>query len=251
MRAVIYARVSTDEQAQKGLSLPAQIEHCQKYAREHGFAVVRIFQDEGESAMSSNRPAFLEAIEYCKAGPQVDALIVYDTSRFARNREDAVVFKRMLEKRGVKVHYASQIISDDPEGKFLEGMLEVIDEHYSRVLGRVSKRGMIESVKRGNWCGGPPYGYRMVLKGGRRTLEVEPREAEAVRLVFELFQNGFGCKSIAEKLNDKGFRTRFGKPIRTNTIKVIITNPAYTGTTVFNRYKRGRHTRRAERPKEE
>jgi site-specific DNA recombinase len=253
MIAVIYVRDSTDEQAQRGLSIPAQIEHCQKYAKDHGLTVARVFQDEGESATSANRPEFLEMIAYCKATRDMGAVIVYDTSRFARNREDAVVFKRMLEKRGVKVHYASQIISDDPEGKFLEGMLEVMDEHYSRALARVVKRGMIESAKRGNWIGMPPFGYRVVKTedGKGRRLQVQSKEAEAVRLAFELFENGYGCKTISEKLNEKGYVSRGGKPIRTNAVKIMLTNSAYLGQVVFNRRHAGRSVKRAFKPKEE
>jgi DNA invertase Pin-like site-specific DNA recombinase len=250
-KAVAYVRVSTDQQAEKGLSLPAQLEHCQKYAREHGLTIAKVFQDEGETATSSNRPEFLEMIDYARTNADVSAVIVYDTSRFARNREDAVVFKRMLEKRGVKVHYAAQMISDDPEGKFLEGILEVMDEHYSRVLARVVRRGMIESAKRGNWMGGAPYGYKIVRdKEGKRKLEIDPSHAEAVRLTFEMFDQRYGCKKIAQALNDKGYRTSFGSFFRVNSVNFMLRNPAYTGKLVFNRFVRGHRARRSLIPPE-
>jgi site-specific DNA recombinase len=251
MLAVIYARVSTEEQAKRGLSIPAQIEASHKYAKEQGLNVVKVFQDEGESALSANRPEFLEMIAYCKTTKDVKAVIVYDTSRFARNRQDAVLFKRDLEKRGVRVHYASQHITDDAEGRFMEGILEVIDEHYSRMLARVVKRGLIASAKKGNWIGGTPIGYKVVkTEQGRRKLEVEPREAEAVRLAVDLFEKGYGCRKIAEQLNDKGFQGRFGKPHSAKGVHGWLTNGVYCGDTIFNRRTQGPN-RREWRPPEE
>lgn len=252
MLAVIYVRVSTDEQAGKGLSIPAQIEACEKYAKEHGIVISRTFVDEGESAKTADRPGFQEMIAYCKANRDVRAVIVYDTSRFARNRYDAALYKRDLEKRDVKLHYASQRIEDTPEGKFLEGVLELFDEHYSKRLTVVVKRGMREAAKRGNWIGGPPYGYRVTRSPeGKRKLEVVPKEAEAVGLVFELFSKGFGCKTIAQKLNESGYRTRFAKAIQANMVKLILKNPAYLGMVIFGRYKGGQHVKSSMVPKED
>jgi DNA invertase Pin-like site-specific DNA recombinase len=251
MLAVTYVRVSTDEQAIKGLSIPAQIEACEKYAKEHGLTIARTFVDEGETAKTDERDGFQEMVGYCKTNRDVRAVIVYDTSRFARNRYDAALYKRDMEKSEIRVHYASQHIEDTPEGKFLEGILEVFDEHYSLRLAVVVKRGMAESAKRGNWVGGPPYGYRVTrTPEGKRKLEIEPKEAEAVRLVYELFDKGFGCKTIAQKLNEMGYRTRFGKALQANMVKLILKNLAYLGMVVFGRYKGGQHVKRAMLPKE-
>jgi site-specific DNA recombinase len=249
MIGVIYARVSTDEQAEKGLSIPAQVETCRAYAKENAIAIAREFLDEGESAKTADRPGFQEMIAYARANREVKAVIVYDTSRFARNRYDAALYKRNLEKHEVRVHYATQHIEDTPEGKFLEGILELFDEHYSRSLARVVRRGMKESVKRGNWLGSPPWGYELVRdKDGKRTLHPCPKNAQGVRIVFDLFGKGFGCRTIAEKLTALGYRTITGKAFLTEQVRQLIRNPAYTGDTFFNRRSAGK---RQWHPKEE
>ena len=137
--AVIYLRVSTDRQAEKDLSLPTQRQVCEKFAHEQGFSVLKVFEDAGESARTSDRPAFLEMVDFCLAHVKsfnVKAVICWDTSRFARNREDAILHKRQLGKKGIKVLFASQPIADGPEGEFLEGILESADEFYSKQLSR-------------------------------------------------------------------------------------------------------------------
>ena len=245
---VIYVRVSTDEQAEKGLSIPAQIQACEKYAKDRGILIARTFRDEGESAKTSDRPGFQEMIAYVKASKEAKAVIVYDTSRFARNRYDAALYKRELEKTQVRVHYAAQPIEDTVEGRFLEGMLEVIDEHYSRALARVVKRGMKEAASRGNWLGAPPWGYNLTRENGRRTLELDPRTSRGVELIFQWFSQGLGCRAIAERLTESGYTTRRGKPFSPEMVRQVLRNPAYAGDTVFNRRCAGR---RIAHPQEE
>ena len=119
MKAVIYSRCSTGRQAEKELSIPAQEKICRKYALDAGYELDRAFSDEGQSATTDNRPGFLDAIEYVKdRKSKISAFVCYDTSRFARNREDAIVYKKLLRSSGVKVLYATQSFSDHPDGAF-------------------------------------------------------------------------------------------------------------------------------------
>ena len=166
--AVIYLRVSTDRQAEKDLSLPTQREACERFARERDLRVVKIFEDAGESARTSDRPAFLEMIDFCMVhGKALDikAVICWDTSRFARNRYDAIICKKQLIKKGIKVLFASQPIGDGAEGQLLEGFLELVDEFYSKQLSRNIIRGMEENARRGFVNGSrPPFGYQFIKK---------------------------------------------------------------------------------------
>ena len=109
--AVIYLRVSTDRQAEKDLSLPTQLESCKQFAKKCDLRVAKIFEDAGESARTSDRPAFLEMIDFCLTHSKslnLKAVICWDTSRFARNRYDSLLYKKQLEKKGIKVLFASQ-----------------------------------------------------------------------------------------------------------------------------------------------
>lgn len=182
--AVIYLRVSTDRQAEKDLSLPTQREACERFAREQGLSVVKVFEDAGESARTSDRPAFLEMIDFCLAygkSLNIKAVICLDTSRFARNRYDAVVYKKQLEKKGIKVLFGSQPIGEGVEGQMLEAILEAYDEFYSKRLSLNIIRGMEENARRGFVNGARlPFGYRLINCPTKRET---PRESWKLRIV--------------------------------------------------------------------
>ncbi len=241
-QAIAYLRVSTDRQAEKDLSLPSQLAAIRKFAADQGFEIARVFEDAGESARTADRPAFKRAIDYCLETPGVKAFLCYDTSRFARNREDAVVMKGVLHRRGVKVLYASQQISQDDEGGFLqEAILEVIDEYYSRALSRVTLRGMIENARRGYANGGnAPFGFRFVAvkdEAGnpKARLEIDPAEGPTVERMFRLHGEGLGGKAIAQALSADGLRTRRGGVWTSHGILGILRNSRNAGIAIFNR----------------
>lgn len=137
MKAVLYARVSSEKQAEKDLSISAQLKALRKYAAEKGYEVIREFVDEAESARTANRPAFQEMIALAKSKPKpFDVILVWKLSRFARNREDSIVYKSLLRKRGIQVVSIKERVDDSPAGALLEGMIEVIDEFYSANLAQ-------------------------------------------------------------------------------------------------------------------
>jgi len=82
--ALAYARVSTKEQAEKGLSIPAQLKAIREYANSHGFRIVGEYVDEGESAKTANRPAFRRMIKRCQRDKSIDAVIVHKIDRFSQ-----------------------------------------------------------------------------------------------------------------------------------------------------------------------
>ncbi len=240
-KAIIYARVSTEKQAERELSLEAQEEICRRKAKELGYKVVKVFKEAESGRSAEKREEFLKAIDFAIQN-KIDAFIVYDTSRFARNRKDAVVYKTLLRKHGVKVVYASQSIpeEDDLTSLFVEGILEIVDEYYSRKLAKDVIRSMEKNAQEGYWNGGrPPFGYRRKviaeLRGGKKKvkLEINPEEAVIVREIFETYlYEGIGAYQIAKKLNEQGKLNR-GRKWDKKTILRILTNPIYTGTYRF------------------
>ena len=102
MKVVLYARVSSERQAEKDLSISAQLKAMRKYAPEHDCDIYKEFVDEAESARTANRPAFQKMIALAKQKPKLfDAILVWKLSRFARNREDSIIYKVLLRKRGI------------------------------------------------------------------------------------------------------------------------------------------------------
>ena len=177
MDVSLYARVSSDRQ-DVDLSISAQLRALREYAEREGHVVVREFVDEAESGRTAQRPVFQEMVRLaCQNPSPFSAILVWKLSRFARNREDSIIYKSFLRKHGVQVISINEPVSEGPTGRMLEGIIEVIDEFYSANLGQDVRRGMREAALRGFWVGTrPPFGYRpvKVQDGVRSRTRLEP-----------------------------------------------------------------------------
>jgi site-specific DNA recombinase len=240
MKAAIYARVSSDRQ-DIDLSISAQLKALREYASRNGYVVVKEYIDEAESGKTTNRPQFREMIAQARRIPKLFAVVlVWKYSRFARNREDSIVFKAMLRKAGVQVISINEPLEDTPTGRLLEAMIESLDEFYSANLGEEVTRGMRESASRGFWVASyAPYGYRKVMvKDGvkeRPKLEIEPSQSSVIQRIFQGITDGRGLIEIAKELNREGIVGPRGRGWGKTTIHKILTNEVYTGTLVWGR----------------
>ena len=154
MDAALYARVSSDRQ-DVDLSISSQLKALREYADRNGYQAVREYVDEAESGRSIDRPGFKAMIGAARqdANP-FSAILVWKLSRFARNREDSIIYKSLLRKHGVQVISINEPLDDSPSGRLLEGIIEVIDEFYSANLSQDVVRGMRENASRGFFVGG-------------------------------------------------------------------------------------------------
>src|SRR6478735_11067976 len=140
-KAVGYARVSTPEQAEKDLSLPAQMASIRRYAQDRGLALAGEFVERGVSGTDDNRPEFRRMLEEIyRPNSEVGMVIVTHGSRFMRNATRARVHKEQLRRRGIRVLAIQQTVSDDPNGHFAEGMFELIDQLESENQWRAHAR---------------------------------------------------------------------------------------------------------------
>jgi len=250
--AVIYARVSDRKQAAEDISIPAQLELAEKRARELGADTLRTFVDQGRSAFkSSNRPTFEAAIEFAVL-MNATYFITWSPSRFARNQIEGVLYKRDLDRAGVKLVYVSMSIDRaTDEGWLVDGVLGLIDEMQSRQNAKDTRRSMMRNAQCGYWGGGrTPFGFVSVPAPDnpkRRKLQLLPGEAAIVRDIFSRRVSGFGSKSIATYLNAAGITNR-GKSWCKSVLLAMLRNEAYIGAVVFNR--KDRRTGRA-RPKDQ
>lgn len=232
-KAIIYARVSSARQAEDGLPVESQIDQCKAKASALGATVVQVFRDDGISGRTTRRPAFLEAIEFCER-TRVDFFVCWSTSRFARNRLDAALNKRLLEKLNTRLVYASQDFGETDDSWLAEAIIEVMDEQLSRTIAKDTRRSMKKNAEGGHWNGGRvPYGYESVPSsddGKRRRLRIVESEAVVVRIVFRMYLGGSGSKEITQWLNQAGMLRR-GEAWSKNTLRALLTNPAMKGWT--------------------
>ena len=239
-RAVIYARVSSERQDVE-LSISAQLRALRDYAHRSNYEIYREFVDEAESGRSVARPAFKDMIRLARGKqPLFEIIIVWKLNRFARSREDSIIYKSLLRKQGIQVISVNEPLEDTPAGRMLEGIIEVIDEFYSANLAQDVTRGMRESAMRGYFSGGqPPYGYDITkVKDGikmRSTLTPNPITAPIVKRMYVESLDGKGLREIARGLNHDGILTPKGKQWVGARIHNILSNEAYIGTLVWGK----------------
>ena len=226
--AAAYIRVSTDDQLE--YSPDSQLEKIKLYAEKNQILLPEefIFVDEGISGRKTkNRPAFNEMIGLAKCNPKpFDVILVWKFSRFARNREDSIVYKSMLRKeRNIDVVSVSEDIGDDKLSILIEAIIEAMDEFYSINLAEEVKRGMTEKAKRGGVLSIPGFGYK--VENGEYV--IVPEEAEIIRKVFNDYLNKKGFLTIAKELNDMGIKTHRNCKIENRTIDYWLHNMLYIG----------------------
>ena len=240
MKVAFYARVSSERQ-DIDLSISAQLKALRQYASHNSHTVVREYIDEAESGRSIDRPGFKQMIVAARQKPApFEAILVWKLSRFARNREDSIIYKSLLRKQGIQVISINEPVEDTPSGKLLEGIIEVIDEFYSASLSQDVLRGMRENAGRGFCNGGrAPYGYiRVKVQDGatsRTKLEPDPKTAPILQRIFRECLAGKGLKAIARGLNADGLASSTGKKWGATSIEKIVHNEAYTGALVWGK----------------
>lgn len=225
-KAAAYIRVSTEDQ--KEFSPEAQLKAIKKYCKDNNIILDNeyIYIDEGISGRKAEkRPAFQDMIKHAKQ-KEFNMILVHKFDRFARSREDSVVYKSLLKKEcDIRVISITESIEDDKFSVILEAMLEAMAEYYSLNLSDEVKKGMTEKAQRGEYQSSPPFGYEMKDK----KLVILEDEAKAIKLIFDDFLNGQGFLQIAKKLNDLGYLTHRGNKFENRTIEYILNNPVYCG----------------------
>jgi len=229
MTAAAYIRVSTDEQTE--FSPAAQLRAIQQFAARQGFhiASAHIYRDEGVSGRRADkRPAFQQMIAAAKARPApFGVILVHKFDRFARSREDSIVYKSLLKREcGVRVVSITEQLEDDKFSVILEAMLEAMAEYYSLNLAEEVKKGMTEKARRGLLQTPAPFGYRMI----NGLLTPQPDEADAVRMIFGQYAyESANLRQLAQRLNEWGLRTKAGNMFDARGVKYILYNPTYAG----------------------
>lgn len=221
-----YIRVSSDDQLE--YSPDSQLKVIRDYAKREDYIIPDeyIYKDDGISGKSaSKRPAFRLMIATAKEdSPPFDSIFVWKYSRFARNQEEAIMYKNLLKKRGVTVKSISEPSSDSPFASLIERIVEWMDEYYLINLAGEVRRGMKEKATRGEAMGRPPFGYSV-----RNKIYVPDENADTVRYIFSQYAAGIGYRTISHDLADKGIRTKQGKVPNSTWIEYILHNPAYIG----------------------
>jgi site-specific DNA recombinase len=234
VKAVIYLRVSTKEQAEEGYSIPAQAEACRRFIADHGWEVADEYIDRGESARTADRPQLQAMLARLTEDRSSDCLVVHKLDRLARNLEDHAAVRAALRKAGVQLHSVTESLEDSASGKLVEGILASIAEFYSANLGQEIRKGMDQKAAQGGWPVRAPFGYRNVRRDGpgRRSESVlEPdQQAPLVAWAFEHYATGsLSLATLTKRMAEKGLRNRLGNPPGISAVHRMLRNPVYAG----------------------
>lgn len=238
---VAYIRESTEEQ-DKGFSPQAQEKSIREYAKKNNIKIVEIYKDLISGRDASKRTDFQRMIEDAMQ-KKFDAIIVYHTSRFARNVEESRQYKKLLrEKLNVDVISATQAFGDfnDPSAFLNEGINELFDEYTSRQIGFWVKSGLMTKRSQGKPVGAsPPLGYykkKIGFDADRnrpiysKEWHIDKKQADIVKRIFKMYASGnYSMQKIAETLTKEGHKTKMGNPFTYSSVKCILPNKSYIG----------------------
>lgn len=222
-----YVRVSDERQDE--YSPDSQLKKVREYASKEGYTIPDeyVFYDDGISGKSTKKRAeFNRMIATAKEKDHpFDKIYVWKFSRFARNQEEAMVYKNLLRKKDVAVVSVSEPIPEGHFGTLIERIIEWMDEFYLINLAGETKRGLVERVSRGEPVTAPAYGYDIADK----TYIPNEDEAPIVREIFTRYSQGEGMRAIAMDLGNRGILTKKGRKHSNRSIDYILRNPLYIG----------------------
>jgi DNA invertase Pin-like site-specific DNA recombinase len=229
--AILYARVSTDEQARSGYSLAQQLEALREYAAREGYEVLEEVVDPGQSGASLARPG-LDKVRDLVAKGGVSIVLAQDRDRFAREPAYHYLLRREFEEHGTKLRALNDRGDDSPEGELTDGILDQLAKYERAKITERSRRGKLRKAREGKILRGPkpPYGFRY-NRAGDGLIVYEPEMVVAER-VFRMAAEGLGPQAIQTRLHDEGTPSPTGDPLwPRRTLEQILRSDLYKAHT--------------------
>ncbi len=225
--AVIYARVSSERQAEEGYSIEAQLDLLRDYAFKFDYKIAKEFIDV-ETAKSAGRTHFGRMLQFLSEHPDTKILIVEKTDRLYRNMRDYVD----LDDLGLTIHLVKEgeVLSNSStsSSKFMHRIKLVMAQHYCDNLTEEVKKGMNKKASLGEWPSKPPIGY--IRDKHNNQLLPDPIRAPLIHRLFTEYSKGiYSLKSLTIFAKNIGLRSVNGKYVNKAGIHRIIKNIIYTG----------------------
>ena len=239
-RACGYVRVSTEDQAEHGISIPSQIRQIQAFCASKGWDLVEMFEEPGLSGKDAGRPMFNKMMgRAVSAARPFDIIVVYVLSRFARNLAIQTVAFEKLQAAGVELASVTETFGKGPNANLMRSMVGAFNQHVSDQSSLNTIRAMNANAAEGFWNGGPiPFGYESVTVEKRKDkakkkLAIREDEAEIVRCIFRLARHGdgdgpMGVRAIAKWLKARGYSLRGGR-FNNSNIAAVLSRTHYIG----------------------
>lgn len=222
---VIYARYSAGPR-QTDQSIEGQLRDCYEYAKQNNIIIIDTYLDKHISGTDFENRAEFNRMMRDAEQHKFTVILTWKIDRIGRNREELAMTKVKLRKHDVKILYAKESIPDGPEGIILESLLEGMSEYYSAELSQKIRRGMRETMLKGQMLGGNKMlGYKIENK----RYVPDPVTAPVVLQVFQRYSQGETAQSIVDDLNKSGYTTARGTPMKKNSLYYLLRNEKYIG----------------------
>jgi DNA invertase Pin-like site-specific DNA recombinase len=207
MRTIGYVRVSTDKQADRGVSLEAQREKVHAMAVVHGAELADVIVDAGESAKSLDRPGMVRLLALVDS-KAVDVVIIAKLDRLTRSVKDLAELLERFTRRGVSlVSVAESLDTGTAAGRLVLNIMTAVSQWEREAIGERTRDAMGHKKANGERVGTIPFGFRM---GEDELLEEDPAEQNVLSRIRELKAAGRTVREIADELNRQGYTTRRG-----------------------------------------
>lgn len=222
----IYVRVSTDDQATKGYSIPSQIEACR--ARVPAGQEALEFIDDGYSGSSLDRPALERLRTLARGAKEPVHVITYDPDRLSRNLVHLLLLTDEFGKNG-SLTFVSMTWEATAEGRLFLSLRGAVAEFEREKIKERTTRGRLQKAKQGGISCVPQHVYGYDWNNETDDLTIKSDEAQVVREIFRDYVEGFGPYIISQRLNQRGIPTSMGNQWRPVTVSRMLKNHAYRG----------------------
>lgn len=220
MLAIGYARVSTDRQADRGVSLDAQSARIRAMATVHGAKLLDVVVDGGESAGTLNRPGLQRILELVR-DHKVQAVIVAKLDRLTRSVKDLCSLLELFEKRGVAlVSVAESLDTSTAAGRLVITIMSAVSQWEREAIGERTRDALRHKKSKGERVGNVHYGYRLSADG--KHVEPEATEQAVLAHIRNLRARRRSLREVAAALNERGWRTRRGSQWRQEYVRNLI-----------------------------
>src|SRR3954470_18192686 len=184
-KAVLYARVSTDEQAHSGYSLAQQIEALRDYASREGYEVLEEVRDAGQSGATLSRPG-MDRVRDLVAGGGVAAVLAQDRDRVAREPAYHYLLRQEFEEYGTKICALNDRGDESPEGELTDGILDQLAKFERAKTAERTRRGKLRKAREGKIVAGRWPNYGFAFNVARDGYEVDEDTMTVVRRIFHM-----------------------------------------------------------------
>lgn len=228
MRTAIYIRVSTEEQAKEGYSISAQKQKLKAFCVAQDWEIEGLYADEGISAKDTNRPQLQRMIKDIEQG-KIDCVLVYRLDRLTRSVLDLYKLLEIFEKHNCKFKSATEVYdTTSAMGRMFITIVAALAQWERENLGERISFGFAEKARQGKYpLNFRPIGYNLDLKTG--TLTINNEEAKVIRLIYDLYLEGYSANRLCRYLNDHGIKTKANNSWNDKPLMQILKNPLYYG----------------------